>query len=476
VREDPVLPDSKRTAAGDLVPTSVDRVLQHLHALHHVVCSTRERIVLSAPHVNLERTEREPSSLFIEVGAALGRPEIGTSARKSVVPDLQSLRRDAFVPSRESARSFQADAPVGQAAWLRRASARNEIPPAWTGDARFDLSRIENLRAGHSPNVTLGQDGASPVLPGVTPEKPVSASALQSLLGCPRGFLYERVLKWSDPAGAPSLREVEQPTYGSLFHEAMETFYCAHGPAFVAHERALAHWQRVAAKAADECFERFLSTYPLVGDGLRRKELERLHDDVRSVVRYDWDLPGKRTFVDVERAFGVEKPVSLKTAGGTLYLQGYIDRLDVEGDHTLVRDLKTGNAHPRTGDEADAAPGRDLQLAVYGLVVKKLAREWGVPAKIQAAYVYPRHRGDPERAFRGDYAELERAGASWLELASRMLHERLFPPTPVADDCAYCVFRHVCGPEATARAAEMLEDATGTLAAFRDFKLGEQDE
>jgi RecB family exonuclease len=284
------------------------------------------------------------------------------------------------------------------------------------------------------------------------------------------------VLRWREPATAPSLREVEQPEYGLLFHQVVEKFYRAHGKAFVAHEGTLAQWRRLAAEIARHCFEEFLSTYPLVGDGLRRKELDRVQDDVRSVLRYDWELPGERTFFDVERAFGVGEPVALSAGGMTLYVQGYIDRLDVEGDHTLVRDYKTGNAHPRTGKEEDPAPGRDLQLAVYGFVVKKLAKAWGIPSKIQAAYVYPCHRGEPERAFRGDHAKLERAGAEWLALAARMLHERVFPSTPIEDDCTYCVMRPLCGTEVPGRAAELLEEETGTLGAFRDLKMPVEDD
>ncbi|MFY3743278.1 PD-(D/E)XK nuclease family protein [Anaeromyxobacter sp. Red801] len=478
VREDPVLPDAMRAEAdARAVPTSRDRVLQHLQAFARVVSGARGRFVLSAPRVNLERTEREPSSVFVEVGAALARPP--ASGERSPIPDLQALRRDAFVPARAAAAGFRAGAPVGEAAWLGRAATAREIPPGWTGDDRFDLARIEHLRGPHPLGVAdgiLGADTAVPPLPGVTAARPISASALQDLLRCPRAFLYQRVLRWSEPDGEPSLRELDPLSYGGLFHGAMEDFYRAHGRAFVAHQRTLRHWEHLAAQLAGERFDVFLHTYPLAGDGLRRKELGRLLDDVRALLRYDWDLPGERTFVDVERAFGVDAPVALEAGGRTLYLRGYIDRLDVEGDHTLVRDLKTGGAHPRTGDEAGPTAGRDLQLAVYGLVVKQLAAEWGLPPRIQAAYVYPNHRGEPERAFREDHAELERAGAGWLALAARMLHERVFPPTPVAGDCTFCPMRPLCGAETPARAAEQLEDATGTLGLFRDFKIAPEDE
>jgi RecB family exonuclease/inactivated superfamily I helicase len=480
VREDPVLPDAMRAEVdARTVPTSADRVLRQLHAFHRVVSGTRQRVVLSAPRVNLERTEREPSSLFVEVGAALGRSDAAKGHPKSVIPDLQALRRDAFGPAREDAAGFRTASPVGDAAWLGGASTSNQVPPWWTGDGRCDLSRIERLRSPHPlgpADGILGPATEGPLLPGIAAEKPISASALQDLLRCPRAFLYLRVLQWSEPASAPPLREIEPRNYGDLFHRVMETFYRAHGAAFVAHEETLPEWQRIAANAAGERFDEFLHTYPLVGEALRKKELDRLHDDVRALLQYDWLLEGERSFVDVERAFGGGEPLTLEAGGRTLFVRGYIDRLDVEGDHTLVRDLKTGNAHPRTGDEAAPTAALDLQLAVYGFAVQKLAARWKIPAKIQAAYVYPRHRGDAERAFRADHADLERAATEWLELAARMLHERVFPTTPIADDCAFCPMRPLCGAEAPDRAAEMLQHATGTLGLFREFKIGAEDE
>src|SRR5256885_8330745 len=85
------------------------------------------------------------------------------------------------------------------------------------------------------------------------------------------------------------------------------------------------------------------------------------------------DRGGERTFVDVERAFGEDTPVQLAVSGGhVVNLKGRIDRLDVEGGRLLVRDLKTGRAKPRDGDQAGATLAVDLQLAVYGLVARQL--------------------------------------------------------------------------------------------------------
>jgi hypothetical protein len=151
----------------------------------------------------------------------------------------------------------------------------------------------------------------------------------------------------------------------------------------------------------------------------------------------------------------------------------------VEGDATLVRDLKSGRSHPRQGAERGPTPLRDVQLGLYQLAAKKLAPRWKTPGRVIAAYVYASGRGEAEeRAFRDDPAALEEATSDWLALAARLLAERAFAPTPDEGDCGYCPFQPVCGAGSARRAAEGLEEAEdgGALARFRALKLGEGEE
>ncbi len=194
---------------------------------------------------------------------------------------------------------------------------------------------------------------------------------------------------------------------------------------------------------------------------------------MRSFLAYDWDHPD-RAFVDVERAFGEDEPVALKLGERTLYVRGFIDRLDTEGDVTLVRDLKTGSPHPRSGKERGPVPVRDVQLALYTLVVKQLARRWGLPGKVQAAYAYAADRGERERAFRDDVKALTDSGKEWLALAAELLATRSFPATTDGGDCAFCGFAPLCGAGALARSEEVLSGAEGALASFREIKNPEE--
>jgi len=459
-REDAVLPDRMRQEAGPLVPLSGDRVLAQLHAFDRAVRGATTRIALSAPHGDAERSDREVSSLLVEVGAALGRPD---PKRDGAIPDLDSLERTSFGPARSDAGAFRDANPVSEAQWLDRAATTNEIPPAWKGAASLDIPAILALRnridLGPADGI-LESDGPFPSFPGLDPAHPISASALERLLSCPLRFLRERVLGWNEPGGAPSVREIDPLHFGSMFHEAAERFYAAHGAELVSGKRTLAHWKKVLKGFADQSFDALCGSYPLVGQGVLDKERARLLRDLESFLEYDEKL-GITRFVAVERAFD---GVALDAGKTSLHVRGYIDRLDVEGDHALVRDLKTGRDHPRIGEEADPTPVRDVQLGLYGLVTKALAAKWNVPGKVQAAYVYA--RGPSERGFRKDHAALEAAAKGWLAVAAGLLSERAFPPTSRDEDCAFCPFAPVCGAPVQGRAAAQVDEAEGAVAAF----------
>jgi len=120
-REDPVVPDAVREALSasgrpallGSLPTAADRALEDLHVLDVVIRNAVDRVALSAPRLDVERSQRESSSVILEAAAALGRPNRVTGERGATIPDLASLRRDAFAPAREAATLFRRHRPLG---------------------------------------------------------------------------------------------------------------------------------------------------------------------------------------------------------------------------------------------------------------------------------------------------------------------------------------------------------------------------
>ncbi len=466
--EDPVVPDALRAKLH--MPTAGDRALAALHALDIAVRAAERRVALSAPRLDLDRSQREPSSVLLEAAAALARPNSATGERTEGIPDTTALQRDAFIPARQAALRFRRTMPLIESAWHDAvAHAAVGLPPRWRGSPALDLDRMARL----PDDGLLGAAAADVAVPGLSPERPISPSRLQTLLQCPYLYLLGTLLNFDEPACAPPLREIGQPSYGSFVHSVAEEIFRAHGTAFCAGERTLKDWLTAADPIVDQLFDQLLEQYPLVGDAVRRVQRERLRTDVRNLLAYEWQL-GRRRFVATERVFGEPTPVALALPGRSLFLRGKIDRIDADARRTFVRDLKTGRVYPRLGDAADPDPVSDVQVAVYGLVARQLAHEWGTPADVGVAYV---GRNGEERRFVDDFATvLAPAALEWLGVAADLLAERAFPRTADKEDCTYCCFRPVCGDRVYEQARHVLASGTGPLPRLLALKQAEDDE
>ncbi len=483
-REDPVIPDALREALNArsgaknvLLPVTADRALADMHALDVTVRNTERVIALSASRLDLERSEREPSSVILEAAAALSRPNRLTGERGSVIPDRTALTRDAFIPAREDGNRFRRELPLSEPAWQDGVATRVfGLPARWRGFPALDLERIDQLINDVAPGPMdgmMGDLGDQLPMPGLSPDYPISASGLAQLLNCPHAFLLARLLRFEEPAAPPPQREIGQPYYGLLFHEVAAKFYAANGREFCAHKGSLTDWFKVADQLVDGAFQEFLKQYPLVGAGVKAQQRRRLSSDLRELLRYDWDRL-KDTRLVTEQAFGYPKAVQLPIGTRLLHLRGRIDRIEIGGQRAAVRDLKTARAHPRMGKEANPDPGLDLQIALYGLVAEILADKWKLPKGVEAGYAY---FGRPSgvRVFGPDFQTLLKPAATeWLEIAADLLTQKQFPRTPNSQNCTYCCFRAVCGDGAYTRASVLLANASGPLANFARLKTAQR--
>ncbi len=306
----------------------------------------------------------------------------------------------------------------------------------------------------------LRRDGESlDRLPGLDADEMLSASSLGTLLGCPRRFLFESVLGWKKPSNARPMRELDAPTFGSLVHAAAEAFYREHGAAFGARDGSLPDWQPIAASVASATFEDEARSWPLSGDAVKEAQRQRLLAAIALLIEADWGDGTPRQFVDVERQFGYDEPLRI----GGIALRGRIDRIDVQAKRTTLRDLKTGKPHPRRVGEPPEYDC-DLQIGVYGLIAEQLAKSWGVPKKVAAAYLYIGYADTTERDFSDEYAALRESTLGWLDIAKRLLVEGRLPKTANSHVCGYCPFNVVCGPDPASDGAASMRAAGGACA------------
>jgi RecB family exonuclease len=344
------------------------------------------------------------------------------------------------------------------------------LPERWRSAGALDLARVRELEEQPGgPLAGILDPAAIPddALPGLSAGRPLSSYRVRKVLECPHRFLFEDLLYFREPTGPPSLRDIDPMHYGGLLHLVVERYYATYGQSFCQRDGDLEHWVSLGDAMAEEVFTEFCQEYPLVGEAVREQQLERVRQDLREYLEYDWRSPGSRAYEGVEKSFGFPDPVELaidRSPGGrSLFVRGYIDRIDLERGTTLIRDLKSGKPHPRIGRESDPHYRLDLQLGLYGLVTQELAEAWNVPRRIAAAYVYPRGRGELERGFRDDWDELETSTRDWLRLAMELIANRTFPRTPDPGDCTFCAFNKVCSPGDVEASRSLLADSDGAL-------------
>lgn len=468
ISEDPVLaPEVRQRLHGLGLESRSDMTMRAVHDLSLVVRDTSTQVVLSAPRLTLERSYREPSAIFLEVAQALGRP---TTKQGKL---LEQFERFEIIPARQHARDLVARAPLGSSMWLERVS-RGElvVPASWTQADHLDLERLATLASSDTNGAmdgVFGPDTPAPTLPGLTSERPISATALRDLLGCPHRFLLQRVLGWGEPSMPRSLNELDALAYGSLVHKICERFFREHGAEFCARKEHLEHWQNVVEATAKAELERLLVETPLAGETAKREQLARLHRETRALIRFLWGRPRSR-FIAVERSFGYEEPLALRQGNTEVFVGGFVDYVEVAGEVTHVHDWKTSGCTPRHGRDTAPQPVIDIQLAIYGEATRRHAAAWGNTEHIGVAYVHTNDRSGRVRAFEEDYEDLRRAADGWVQTAGKLLDERMFPRTPHVDDCAYCHFRPVCGEDVSARAAQVLAAGSGALELYRECR------
>lgn len=481
--DDPIVPDvlrvrieelARASAADVVVPRLADRVLDELHDGYRVISGATRRLALSAPRQWTDRSDREVSGIMLEVATALGR---GAAGGAGDVPTSGRLRSVYFLPGRDARSGAARSAPLTPRSLLAgvrvdetNSSSRDvRVPAGWLAQGAIDVARIHRLAGGVDSPDLLTTDGLLPAtwatLPAWT-ERPLSASGLTLLLGCPHRFVLERLMRLKAPVTRPSSDAIDPIAYGSLFHAAVERFMNESGAALCQKTGDLDQWIERAKAIANEEFDSLCHVYPLRGVDATERERQRLLRQIEQLVRYEWNKD-EREFVATELGFGEPEPVRLEIEGAHLNVRGAIDRVDRAADGRLaVRDIKTGRMYDLNDDPIN--PGRDLQLGLYTLALETGGGQVG-----EAAYVHPSAAHEQERAFSGTgLDQLRNHTRAWLQIAHAILAAGLFVRTPNADDCRFCAFVPACGDGAHARSAAKLRQLpdSHTLAAFVRLK------
>jgi ATP-dependent helicase/DNAse subunit B len=284
----------------------------------------------------------------------------------------------------------------------------------------------------------------------------LSPGALESYASCPVKWLVERELRPAslEPDPEPIVR-------GNLVHDLLERVFAALGgpltPGSLARAREILDELLAALAGAGR---------ETVALGVGRPEIVRagalraIEADLRRYLEHEAAAGGGWHPYALELRFGFDQeegylpPLALGTCGDRVLVRGVIDRVDVDGSGAaIVRDYKSGG--PRAEyPQARWVADRQLQVALYMLVVRELTELEPVGGFYQPL------RGDELRA-RGMFvdgtqpgagavakdarspdefaAALDDAGARAVELAAALRSGAVTPcpQTCSRDGCAY---------------------------------------
>ncbi len=436
ITQDPLLTDEDRrrvnAAMGGALATTAERIDERRFLLDALLARLHESVTLSysAWDAN-EARKAAPAAVLLQVYRAMS-----DNARASY-DDLHAfLGAPISAVPRSEARLDSADVWLG-------ALENGGVLRAGTDKVRAAFPRLDHgLIARDARYFPELNEYSGRILPRVLQLDPrsnhdilVSAKRIETLGTCPLRYLFAYVFgvkQPEDPEFAPDAW-LNPLAKGSLLHTVFEI--------------ALREARRLQVSVADDRFEqlacdileaesrRTLDTLPAPSDGVYRRELQELKGDVHAFVEM---VREDEPWLELELQFGYGRhAVEFPLRGGSIRLQGRIDRIDEHEDGLLVIDYKTGSKYGLTwGKTFDGA--RRIQHALYMHAAHALLSR----TVVRMEYRFPTVKG------RNDFARYD---SHAVAPASDMIADLLdlvsagtFAPTDRADDCRFCDFRVTC--------------------------------
>ena len=390
-KEDPLIPDSERAAAGSAMPLQAHRRSAERRTFLAALAAADERI-LSFPRAD-PRSQRRylPARWLLESAAALDGRVVGAEALiehssgdwLTVVRSFESGITEAFDHRSEPASAEELDL-----AWLHRWQQTGEplgshplLPLRPTLAAGLASS---GARVAHALTAFDGLVGPRPEL-APSAESPISATALESWATCPRSYLFSRVLRLSEVMRPEETKTISPIERGSLVHKILEKFIASRQGISLGYrwtESDRAELDGIARDVFTDAEERGITGNRLLWE-LEQRRIEKVLDAFLAIDE------GRRAQRGVspscaEMSFGLSGVPPVTTAlddRRTISFKGRIDRVDTspDGSLALVYDYKTGSDKKYTNLEKDAVStgkdpfdgGRLLQLPVYALAVER---------------------------------------------------------------------------------------------------------
>lgn len=458
-KDDPLLPDRERLAAGEDISLRTSRVKEERRDYLAALACAKERVLVFARADLRGQRGRMPARWLLEEASRLE----GRTLYSGDVDPPPSRPWLTVVPSFHSA-LVDGGEPASEQEYDLRSLVRWQNTGAPVTE-HYRLRDLAELRLGLSAGLARASarltrwDGLieTDVVPAPSRERPTSPTALQSWAACPFRYFLGHVLKVAETEKPEETLTITALDRGKLLHQALEMFVTAAAPRaspdepWTPEERS--RLQEIGGLLCDEAEQAGLTGKPL----LWRLERERITRDLAGFLDADENLRRDKGVVPLaaEMAFGMAEagsgpPVLVTLPDGiTVALRGRIDRVDGApgGSRLVVLDYKSGSASPYSALAKDPVKrGQLLQLPIYALA----ARGSHGPAPVEAYYWFvTEEQGYKLVGYPVEKTVLE-ALHDALGTILNGIASGLFPARPGKprnesyDNCAFCPYDRVC--------------------------------
>jgi hypothetical protein len=489
-REDPLLTDRARAASGGLLGPRALRRDEELRDVLAAFAAAPQRVLTTPRADPRDQRERQPAAAFLAACTA-------RAGRHILSGELARLREPWFelVPSFEAGPLSRPATPreldLGD---LLAAHPQASLDPLHiaaipVARERADLARgLEAAAARRAGRFDEWSGAVGPSGELVAPDRPRSATGLESYAKCPRSWFLRNVLH-VDAIDDPTESELISPAdEGSLVHQVLESFI-GRSIGRPPHES----WSADDLDELDAVFDEVADAYESEGRvgrpllwSVRRQQLRH---QLRRILVHDQRFRAEKAVspAAVELGFGDGDDVVAVTLadGRQMTFHGYADRVDrsVDGRRLIVYDYKTGSplGFSRLGQSIAAgditARGTFLQLPIYALAAK--ARFPGA-TEVSSYYWFVGRSGMGKLVGATIDAAVERRFVDVIEVIVDGMEAGRFPANPGAetwnrgqwtfDHCTWCEFDRIC-PTSRGEAWVRVREA-GELRRYRELTDG----
>lgn len=486
-RDDALLPDDERKAAGRDIPLRGGRRDDAHRDYLAALATAPERILSFSRSDQRRRRDQRPARWLLDTMAALegsGRrlfsgdmEHLGPIDGYDLVPSFTSAIRAEGAPMSVADRDLRS-----LLVW--RDAGKDVL-------AHYLVAGVPELRSGvaaHRARRTKGFtrfDGRTDRndVPSAAVTSALAPTSLEIYAACPRRYLMERVLGVDERGRPEDILAIGSVDRGTLVHAILERFIAVQ-LALPRHQRIQpwvpwspadhARIDKIAVNVAAEYKERGLVGRRLLWDldlaAIRRALHRFLEED--DVYRSAGGWVPER--VELRFGPGQGEPVTLTLPDGrTVMLKGHIDRVDRSDDGSIsVIDYKTGRSSEFDGVGTDPMlRGRKLQLPLYGLAAR--GRFGDEPVRM--AYWFVSEAGGFKLISHELDASLTDRFRGVVTVLVNGIEAGLFPARPGENgtNCRVCSLQAMC-PGNRQRAWERVRDAP-ELAAYVALTEGPQD-